>query len=170
MPTETVWTARDLPIHVLSGYFAGPLGWLVDGRVDVDVTTRWMPDDSQPELEMHCHLVARGFAAQVPEGLAALERLIVEPSVAVLNRSEADLPIEFDLVMQKDAFKGQLSPLAAGLAVAISEASGQKLKELFPNAVEKIGERVNRLRERIRAKRQTADADNLDDTEPEADR
>jgi len=167
---ETVWTARDLPIHVLSGYFAGPLGWLVDGRVDVDVTTRWMPDDSQPELEMHCHLVARGFAAQVPEGLAALERLIVEPSVAVLNRSEADLPIEFDLVMQKDAFKGQLSPLAAGLAVAISEASGQKLKQLFPNAVEKIGERVNRLRERIRAKRQTADAENLDDTEPEADR
>src|SRR5262249_35495037 len=40
---KPIWEARALPIHVLSGYFTGPLGWLVDGRVDVDVTTHWRP-------------------------------------------------------------------------------------------------------------------------------
>jgi hypothetical protein len=162
---ETVWSAQDMPIHVLSGYFAGPLGWLVDGRVDVDVTTRWLPPDDQPELEMHCHLVARGFAAEVPEGLAALERIVVEPAVAVLNRSQANLPIEFDLVMNKAAFMGQLSPLAAGLAAAISEASAQKLTQLFPNAVEKIGERVERIRNRLRARRQNEEPEPGDESD-----
>ena len=40
--------------------------------------------------------------------------------------------------MQKDAFKGQISPLAAGLAVALSEASCEKLQQLFFIDLDKI--------------------------------
>ena len=116
----------DLPVYLLSGYFAGPLGWLVDGRVDVDVTTRWQPDDNDPELDMQCHLVAHDFTAELPEELAGLTRTVVEPAVAALNTTQENLPIEFDLKMRKDAFEGQLSPFAAGLAEAISQASDRK--------------------------------------------
>ena len=51
---QTRWVARDLPVHIVSGYFTGPLSWLVDGRLDVEVTTRWRRDESDPSLEMHC--------------------------------------------------------------------------------------------------------------------
>jgi hypothetical protein len=160
---ETQWQATDLPVHLLSGYFAGPLGWFVDGRIDVNVTTRWRPDDNDPELEMHWRLLAHDFAAQfpketqlpeenqLPEELAGLKRAVVEPAIAALNTTQENLPIEFDLVMRKDAFEGQLSPFAAGLAEAISQASGTKLKELLPNAADRITDRVDRIRTRIRS-------------------
>ena len=101
---ETQWVARDLPVYVLGGFATGPLAWLVDGRLDVDVTTRWRPDDNDAELEMHCHLVAHGFAADVPEQLKVLQK-VVEPTLAALNEANARLPIEFDVTMSKDAFR-----------------------------------------------------------------
>ena len=146
---ETQWVARDLPVYLLGGFATGPLAWLVDGRLDVDVTTRWRPDDRDPELEMHCHLVAHGFAADVPEELKALQK-VVEPALAALNESNARLPIEFDVTMSKEAFRGQLSPLSAGLAEVLAQASGKAFANLFPNAAERIGERVDRIRSQIR--------------------
>jgi len=153
---ETQWVARDVPVHLLSGYFAGPLSWLVDGQLDVDVTTRWRSDESDPELEMHCYLVAHGFAANVPDQLPILQK-VAKPALTVLNQSSTRLPIEFDVTMQKDAFRGQLSPLAAGLAEALAQASGSAFTALFPNAGEKIGDTVDRIRSRIRERRQARD-------------
>jgi hypothetical protein len=149
---ETQWVARDVPVHLLSGYFAGPLSWLVDGQLDLDVTTRWRSDESDPELEMHCHLVAHGFAANVPDQLPILQKF-AEPALAALGQSTARLPMKFDLTMQKDAFRDQLSPLAAGLAEALSHASGNAFMALLPKAGDTLGETVDRIRERIRERR-----------------
>jgi hypothetical protein len=145
---ETQWIARDLPVYVLSGYFAGPLAWLVDGRLDLDVTTRWKPDDNDAELEMHCRLIAHGFAADVPDQLKVLEK-VVEPTLTALNDVNARLPMEFDVTMSKEAFRGQLSPLAAGMADVFAQASGEAFTKLLPNAAERIGDRVNQLRSTI---------------------
>ncbi|MGD9634180.1 MAG: hypothetical protein AB7G28_11400 [Pirellulales bacterium] len=161
---ETQWVARDLPVYVLSGYFAGPLSWLVDGRLDVDVTTRWRPDDNDPELEMHCHLVAHGFAADVPEQLKALQK-VFEPALAALNDSNARLPIEFDATMSKEAFRGQLSPLAAGLAEVLAQASGKAFTKLFPTVAGRIGERVDRIRSTIRGLLRPREGDALESEE-----
>jgi hypothetical protein len=145
---ETQWVARDLPVYVLGGFATGPLAWLVDGRLDVDVTTRWRPDDNDAELEMHCHLVAHGFAADVPEELKVLQK-VVEPTLNALNQVNARVPIEFNVTMSKDAFKGQLSPLASGLADMFAQASTKGFTGLFPNAAERIGESVDKIRSRI---------------------
>lgn len=145
---ETQWVARDLPVYVLGGFATGPLAWLVDGRLDVDVTTRWRPDDLDPELEMHCHLVAHGFTADVPEELKILQK-VVEPTLNALNQANTRLPIEFDVTMSKDAFRGQLSPLAAGLAEVFTQASTKSFTALLPNAGQRIGETVDRFRSRI---------------------
>ncbi len=167
---ETRWTARDLPVYVLSGYFAGPLAWLVDGRLDVDVTTRWHPVDNDAELEMHCHLIAHGFAADVPEQLKVLEK-VIEPTLATLNKANARLPIEFDVTMSKEAFRGHLSPLAAGLADVFAQASGQAFTNLLPNAAERIGDTVDQIRSQIqelrraRAERRAAEEGRRDNAE-----
>jgi hypothetical protein len=169
---QTHWVARDLPVHIVSGYFTGPLGWLVDGRLDVEVTTRWRRDESDPNLEMHCALMAHGFAAELPEELAKIQKLFVEPAVDVLNQSQRELPLEFDLVMQKDAFRDQLSPIAAGLVDAIVHASTKSIAQIVPPALDKIGERVDQIRsliqERRRAReerRRAAAEDREDETE-----
>jgi hypothetical protein len=145
---ETQWIARDLPVYVLSGYFAGPLAWLVDGRLDLDVTTRWHPDDHDAELEMHCRLIAHGFAADVPDQLKVLEK-VAEPTLTALHDVNARLPMEFDVTMSKEVFRGQLSPLAAGMADVFAQASGQAFTKLLPNAAERIGDRVNQIRSTI---------------------
>jgi Yeast mitochondrial distribution and morphology (MDM) proteins len=165
---ETQWVARDVPVHLLSGYFAGPLSWLVDGQLDVDVTTSWRSDESDPELQMHCYVVAHGFAANIPDQLPVLQK-IAEPALAVLGQSTARLPMEFVLTMPKDAFRGQLSPLAAGLAEALAQGSGTAFTKLLPNAGEKIGETVDRIRERIQERRRARErrrgAKNVEDGE-----
>lgn len=145
---ETQWIARDLPVYVLGGFATGPLSWLVDGRLDVDVTTRWRPDDNDAELEMHCHLVAHGFTADVPDQLKVLQK-VVEPTLNALNEANTRLPIEFDVTMSKDAFRGQLSPLAAGLADVFAQATAKSFTTLLPNAAQQIGETVDRFRSRI---------------------
>lgn len=158
---ETQWIARDLPVYVLGGFATGPLAWLVDGRMDVDVTTRWRPDDNAAELEMHCHLVAHGFAADVPDQLKVLQK-VVEPTLNALNQANARVPIEFDVTMSKEAFRGQISPLASGLAEVLAQASSKGFTGLFPNAAERIGESVDKIRSgiqklrRARAERRAA--------------
>lgn len=145
---ETQWIARDLPVYVLGGFATGPLSWLVDGRLDVDVKTRWRPDDNDAELDMHCHLVAHGFTADVPDQLKVLQK-VVEPTLNALNEANTRLPIEFDVTMSKDAFRGQLSPLAAGLADVFAQASAKSFTTLLPNAAERISDTVDRFRSRI---------------------
>lgn len=150
---QTQWLARDMPVHLVSGYFTGPLGWLVDGRLDVEVTTRWRRDESDPNLEMHCILKAHGFAAELPEELAKIQKLFVEPAVDALNQSQRQLPLEFDLVMQKDAFRDQLSPITAGLVDAMVQASTKSIAQIVPPALEQIGERVDQIRSLIQERR-----------------
>jgi hypothetical protein len=61
----------------------------------------------------------------------------------------ARLPMEFDVTMSKEVFRGQLSPLAAGMADVFAQASGQAFTKLLPNAAERIGDRVNQIRSTI---------------------
>ena len=145
---ETQWIARDLPVYLLSGFTTGPLAWLVDGRLDVDVTTRWRPDDNDQELDMQCHVEAHGFTADVPDQFKVLQK-IVEPTLNTLNQTNTRLPLKFNVTMNKEAFRGQLSPLAAGLSEVFVQASAKSLSDLLPNAAQQIGETVDRFRSRI---------------------
>jgi hypothetical protein len=170
---ETQWIARDLPVYLLGGFTKGPLAWLVDGRLDVDVTTRWQPDDKDSELDMQCHVEAHGFTADVPEQFKVLQK-IVEPTLNTLNQTNTRLPLEFNVTMSKEAFRGQLSPLAAGLSEVFVQASAQSLPVLLPNAAEQISETVDRVRSRIqelrRARQERRAAREADEEAEELDR
>jgi hypothetical protein len=145
---ETQWVARDLPVYLLSGFTTGPLSWLVDGRLDVDVTTRWQPDDNDSELKMQCHFEAHGFTADVPDQFKVLQR-IVEPTLNTLSQTDTRLPLKFNVTMNKEAFRGQLSPLAAGLSEVVVQGSATSLPAMLPNAAQQLGETVDRFRTRM---------------------
>ena len=147
---ETRWIARDLPVYVLSGYFAGPLSWLVDGRFDVDVTTRWQPDDNEAELEMHCRLVAHGFAADVPEELEiAAESRRADPGRAQrVKRPIADGVRRHDeqrgvsraaLAAGGGAGRGVCPGVRAGVYQIVSERGGTDRRAGEPASVDDSG-------------------------------
>jgi hypothetical protein len=147
---ETIWRGRDLPIHAVGQYFTGPLSWLVDGRIDIEVITSWRPAEPDPELKMHCQFVAHDFAAAVPPDLKLIERAVIEPAVAMLNANRRKLPLEFDLTMRRSDFAGQITLFAAGLREAIGNAASLRLKQIIPRAGEKLDDTLDRVRDRVR--------------------
>lgn len=143
---ETYWQGQGLPIHVVGDYFSGPLAWLVDGRLDINATTKWKPADDNPQLDMHCQLVAHDFKAGPPPQLKPVERAMLEPAFALLNRNSANLPLELDLVMHKNDFDGQLTIMKSELMEAIGGAAETKLKDILPRVEERLDSTLDRVR------------------------
>lgn len=116
---ETRWLAESLPLDKVGAYIGGPLNWMQDGQLAVDVIHTWKRG-SGIEIKMHYDLMLRGVRAVVPDDLSRPAKVVAIPIVAYLNKRGEELPLRFDLVINKDGFEGTYSIEAAGLWRALS--------------------------------------------------
>lgn len=136
---ETRWKVSNLPVSSVSPYVGGALSWIEYGKIDVDVVDRWSLRGS-PDIEMHWKFVLRDFRARVPEEDSFVKKTFGLPVTAYLNRHSEELPLEFDLVLNKDLFTGQASLEAVGLWKAVSVAFLEMLSEKAGVSSEKVKE------------------------------
>jgi hypothetical protein len=118
---ETKWNVSNLPVSSVSPYVGGVLAWIEYGKIDVDVVDTWSLSKS-PDIEMHWKFVLRDFRARVPPEDSLVKKTFGLPITTYLNRHSEKLPLEFDLVLNKDLFTGQASLEAVGLWKAVSFA------------------------------------------------
>lgn len=136
---STFWKGEGIPLRFLADYAGGAFAWFRSGTADVDVVDAWKDGDVK-EIDMHWKLRLKAFTAEVPEGLAGWRRPIAEAAVAFLNRHPAELPLEFDLTVNKDDFTGATSVEATGLLVAVGHAATKRLAEIAALPAEMIKE------------------------------
>ena len=128
---ETRWLAESLPLDKVGAYIGGPLKWMQDGQLAVEVIHTWKRG-SDIEIRMHYDLMLRGVRAVVPDDLSRPAKAVAIPIVAYLNKRGEELPLRFDLVINKDGFDGTYSieaaglwrALSAGIATALADATG----------------------------------------------
>ncbi|MHC4213172.1 MAG: AsmA family protein [Planctomycetota bacterium] len=150
---QSRWYARELPVEFMSAYIGGPLRWLEDGKVDLDVTSLWeqtQPDD-QPDIEMNWSFIFKDIQAQVPAGAGRIESAIAKPVVAYFNEHADRLPISFGFTVNKGQFKGHASLEAVGLWREVKEAIIKKIAETIGVKEEELKEvidgTVNKLKD-----------------------
>lgn len=146
---QTRWQGDALPVELMASYLGGPLKWIKSGKADVDATDRWQLGDSA-EIEMHWKVVLRDIEAEVPADASRATRAIAGPAVAYLNEKSLRLPLEFDVVIDRDRFHFAASPETAKLGRTIGDALAGELGRLVglePGAVKEAGaEAWNRFR------------------------
>ena len=136
---STFWHAENLPLRFLADYAGGGFAWFRSGRADFDVTDSWKDGDAR-EIDSHWKLHLKAPVAEVPAALTGWKRPIATAVVAFVNRHPVDLPLEFDLKINRDEFDGAVSVEASGLLAAAGGAIAKKLAELADLPAETVKE------------------------------
>jgi hypothetical protein len=128
---QSRWHAREVPVELMSTYIGGPLRWLDDGNVDLDVTSLWeqRQPDGRGDIEMNWSFIFKDIQAQVPATAGRIERTIAKPVVAYFQKHTDRLPITFGFTVDKDQFEGHASLEAVGLWRSVKEALIKKIAE-----------------------------------------
>lgn len=140
---ETRWRGDGLPIELLAPYLGGPFDWISSGKMDLDVVGRWQVGKSI-EIEMHWDVTLHDIKAQVPSDASLRTKAIARPVVAVLNSHSARLPLQFDLVINRERFHFAASPMAAELGRTVGDAITDQVAALAavkPEAVKDLAAR-----------------------------
>jgi hypothetical protein len=124
---ESIFKVTDLPLSILGQRISAPLGGRVDGLVDANIHSRWHPHDESTELKMHCRLLAHHFTMYMPNNPIARAA-----GPAMASRAPRNLPLEFDLVMNKQSFDGQTSFLATGILESIGKEASRQRRQMSP--------------------------------------
>jgi len=138
---QTRWQGDALPVELMASYLGGPLEWIKSAKVDVDATDRWQLGDST-EIEMHWKVVLRDVEAEVPADASRATKAIAGPAVAYLNKKSLRLPLEFDVVIDRNRFHFAASPETAKLGRTIGDALAGELGRLVglkPEAIKEAG-------------------------------
>jgi hypothetical protein len=118
---EAAFNVTGLPLSLLGRRISAPLGGRVEGLVDANIQTRWQPEDDSTELKMHCGLLAHNFTMRMPNNPIARAA-----GPAMASRVPRNVPLEFDLVMNEEAFDGQTSLLDTGLLERIGDEASRQ--------------------------------------------
>jgi hypothetical protein len=122
---ESVFKVTGLPLSLLRKRISVPLGGRVEGLADVNIRTRWQPQEESSRLKMHCRLLAHSFRLYMPNGLFQRAARSM-----VASRLPRNIPMEFDLVMSKKAFDGQTSFMATGILQSIGEEARRQRRSV----------------------------------------
>jgi len=126
---STQWKAERIPVAALRDFVGGPLTWIKEGQVDVDVRDSWRRGSST-EIEMDWRLAFRNVRAEVPADAGILTRAVAEPVTRYINAHSSPLVVAFKLVVTEDQFEGAWSLDAAGLARAVAQSVTAELARL----------------------------------------
>jgi hypothetical protein len=118
---EAVFKVTGLPLSLLGRRISAPLGGRVEGLVNANIQTRWQPQGESKELKMHCGLLAHNFTMRMPNNPIARAA-----GPAMATRVPRNVPLEFDLVMNEEAFDGQTSLLDSGILERIGEEASRQ--------------------------------------------
>ncbi len=143
---ESIFKATDLPLALAGQRISAPLGGRVDGLVDADIRTRWQPEDESKDLKMHCRLLAHNFTVYMPNGL--VQRAA---GSAMASRVPRNMPMEFDLVMNKRVFDGQTSFVATGILDSIGEKASRQRRQVPSKPSNRINRAVRRFGAGVRS-------------------
>jgi hypothetical protein len=158
---KTRWHAEQVPFEFISTYIGGPMRWIQQARLDVNVVSysaKRAPSE-RGEIEMHWSFVLHDVRAAVPANAGRIERAIAKPVVAFLNKHPNLLPITFGYVFEEGRFKGRASLEAVGLWEAVEDAlvkeiagrigvEPQKLKKTARQKLRKLKEFLEKARSR----------------------
>ena len=136
---STFWHAENLPLRFLADYAGGGFAWFRSGRADFDVTDSWKDGEGR-EIDSHWKLHLKAPVAEVPATLTGWRRPIATAVAAFVNRHPVNLPLEFDLKINRDEFDGAVSLEASGLLAAAGGAVAKRLAELAELPAETIKE------------------------------
>jgi len=145
----TAWKAQMLPVGFLSGYVGEPFDWLTAGTMDVDVIDTWS-DGSSTEIDSRWKLMFRDVSAEVPPRITGFKRAIAEPVVRFIQAHPAQLPLEFQLTLQKGHFTGAASVETSGLLEAAADGMLQELARRAQVPADKLKELGRRALEGFR--------------------
>ncbi len=143
---ESVFKVTDLPLSLLGQRISAPLGGRVDGLVDADIRTHWQPQDESTDLKMHCQLLAHNFTMYMPNNPIARAA-----GPAMASRAPRNVPLEFDLVMNKQSFDGQTSLLSTGILERIGEEAGRQRRQASPKSRNGVDRAFGRFHSGIRS-------------------
>lgn len=103
---ETKWKADGLPVPLVAPYLGGPITWIREGTVDLEVTDRWQTDgEGRPkEIHMHWTVVFRDVRAEAPKELGLWSKAVAVPVLALLNRKGKELKLEFEFEADPEGF------------------------------------------------------------------
>ncbi|HUT31320.1 MAG TPA: hypothetical protein VMX13_16120 [Sedimentisphaerales bacterium] len=121
---EVRWYVEDVPIEFISTYVGGPLRWIQQARLGVEVRSL-LGGEERPgtgRIAMGWSFVLSDIRAEVPGGIGRLQRVVATPVVAYLNRHAERLPLSFGFVFEEGRFEGRASLETVGLWEAVEHA------------------------------------------------
>lgn len=143
---ESVFKVTDLPLSLFGQRISAPLGGRVDGLVDADIRTRWLPQDESTDLKMRCQLLAHNFTMYMPNNPIARAA-----GPAMASRVPRNVPLEFDLVMNKQSFDGQSSLLATGVLERIGDEASRQRRQMSPKSSNGVDKTFRRFGAGVRS-------------------
>jgi hypothetical protein len=143
---EAEFKVTDLPLSLLGRRISAPLGGRVDGLVDANIQTSWQPSDESTELKMRCRLVAHNFSVQMPNNPIARAA-----GPAMATRVPRNVPLEFDLAMNKQVFDGQTSLLDSGILESIGNEASRQRRQATPRSTSGIDKAFSRFSSGVRS-------------------
>ena len=135
----TSWKVDHLPVAILATFVGGPLVWLTDGQVDIDVRSTWLRDTGG-DIALHWKTVFENLKAEVPSDASLKTRLFWTPVVAYMNQRSRRMPLEFDVKFGEGAFSYTMSAQGRHWLNRVAEA-------LIKEIAVAVGVPVNKVRD-----------------------
>jgi hypothetical protein len=143
---ESVFKVTELPLALSGRRISAPLGGRVDGLVNADIHTRWQPQDESTELKMHCRLLAHSFTMYMPNNPIARAA-----GPAMASRVPRNVPMEFDLALDKRAFDGETSFLATGILERIGEEASRQRRPVSSKPTTRMDKTLRQFQRGVRS-------------------
>lgn len=136
---RTRWTATGLPAELLAAYVGGPLAWIADGTVDVEVDDAWSLD-APKYLRMDWRLRTHRLALVPAEELSGLPARVVSALAPRLAERGGELDLRWQLDADPERFATAQSLDATGVGDLVASALANALAEELGIAPERVRE------------------------------
>ena len=154
---QSRWYVESFPVELLAAYIGGPMVFIVDGGMELEVKNYWWTD-GKPGVRMDWNLTIRNIKAKLPEDYSpdGLVGRLAGPVVAYINDHPGELNFQFRLDFEEEAFRDVESLEEAGVWKAVRKmivrqllkavTSGRKMIEnLGKKGYENLKDLWNRL-------------------------